>query len=221
VCDLDTRLVRKAMTVFSERLVRELRGEACLDLEEVAATRKGCAVTRSFSDWVEDRATMEQAVAAHATRLGEKLRREEFGTDHVTVFFHTSVHDRTRPQRSGSTVVTPTESSNDTLVLVKAALHGVRRTWRDGFRYSKAGVVTTDLLPLHTSQRAMPGPGQLDREQGTALMAALDACNRRFGRGAVVPAAAGLATKREWSTRFEMRSPRYTTRLEEIPVVAA
>lgn len=67
----------------------------------------------------------------------------------------------------------------------------------------------------------MPGLGQLDHEQGAALMAALDACNRLFGREAVVPAAAGLATKREWSTKFEMRSPRYTTRLEEIPVVAA
>jgi DNA polymerase V len=70
VRDLDTCLVRKAMTVVGERLVRELRGVACLDLEEVAATRKGCAMTRSFSDRVEDRATMEQAVAAHTTRLG-------------------------------------------------------------------------------------------------------------------------------------------------------
>lgn len=221
VRDLDTRLMRKALTVVGERLVRELRGEACLDLEEVAATRKGCAVTRSFSDRVEDRATMEQAVAAHAIRLGDKLRREGLGTDHVTVFFHTSEHDRTRPQRSVSTVVTLPESSNDTSKLVKAALHGVRRTWRDGFRYAKAGVVTTDLLPLHASQRAMPGLGQLDREQGAALMAALDACNRRFGRGTMVPAAAGFAPSRGWSTKFEMRSPRYTTRLDEIPVVAA
>jgi len=221
VRDLDTRLVRKAMTVVGERLVRELRGVACLDLEEVAATRKGCAVTRSFSERVEDRATMEQAVADHATRLGEKLRREGLGTDHVTVFFHTSEHDRTRPQRSVSTVVTLPESSNDTLVLVKAALHEVRKSWRDGFRYSKAGVVTTDLVPLHASQRAMPGLGQLDREQGAALMAAFDACNRRFGHGAVVPAAAGFAPARGWSTKFEMRSPRYTTRLDEIPVVAA
>ncbi|SFM30623.1 Y-family DNA polymerase [Methylobacterium pseudosasicola] len=221
VRDLDTRLVRKAMTVVGERLVQELRGVACLDLEEVAATRKGCAVTRSFSDRVEDLTTMKQAVAAHATRLGEKLRREGLGTDHVTVFFHTSEHDRAQPQRSVSTVVILPEASNDSLVLVKAALHGVQKTWRGGFRYSKAGVVTTDLLPLHASQRAMPGLGQIDREQGAALMAALDACNRRFGRGAVVPAAAGFASSRGWSTKFEMRSPRYTTRLEEIPVVAA
>ena len=181
VRDLDTRAVRKAMTVVGERLVQELRGMACLDPEEVAPTRKGCAVTRSFSNRVEDLATMEQAVATHAARLGEMLRAGEHGTDHVTMFFHTSDHDRDWPQRSISSVVTLPEASKDTLVLVKAGLHGVRETWWDGFRYSKAGVVTTDLLPLHASQRAVPGLGQLDREQGAALMAALDACNRRFG----------------------------------------
>ena len=57
----------------------------------------------------------------------------------------------------------------------------------------------------------MPDLGQIDREQGVALMAPLDASNRHFSRGAVVPAAAGFAPGRAWSTEFEMRSPRYTT----------
>ena len=48
-------------------------------------------------------------------------------------------------------------------------------------------------------------------------MAAMDECNRRFGRGAVVPARAGLVTKRTWSTKFEMRIPRYTTQVSELP----
>lgn len=61
VRDIDTRAVRKAMTVVSERLVQELRGMTCLDLEEVAPTRNGCAVTRSSFDRVEDLAIMEQA----------------------------------------------------------------------------------------------------------------------------------------------------------------
>ncbi len=118
-------------------------------------------------------------------------------------------------------MVTLPDASNDTLVLVRECLHGVRKTWRDGYRYSKAGVVTTDLVSLAASQRALPGLGQLDRQHGAALMGAPDACNRRFGRGAVVPGSAGFAPKREWSTKFERRSPRYTTRVDEVPVVMA
>lgn len=52
-------------------------------------------------------------------------------------------------------------------------------------------------------------------------MAAMDECNRRFGRGAVVPAWAGLEAERTWSTKFEMRSPRNTTQVSELPTAHA
>jgi DNA polymerase V len=222
--DLDPRPVRKAMTVVGERIIYELRGLTCLPLELMPAQRKGCAVTRSFSRRITERETLEQAVAAHATRLGEKLRRGGLGTTHVSVFYHTSEHDRGAPMRSVSTTVTLPEATNDTLSLIKAAQAGVARTWREApgdrpWRYSKAGVVTTDLKVLEDSPRALIG--QLDRERSAPLMAAMDACNARFGRGSVVPARAGLTEKRTWSTKFEMRSPRYTTQVGELPTAYA
>ncbi|GJD99887.1 DUF4113 domain-containing protein [Methylobacterium isbiliense] len=80
-------------------------------------------------------------------------------------------------------------------------------------------MITTDLVPLAESPRALFGA--LDRERGGALMAAMDACNARFGRGSVVPGRAGIVAKRTWSTKFEMRTPRYTTQLAEVPMVRA
>jgi DNA polymerase V len=50
-------------------------------------------------------------------------------------------------------------------------------------------------------------------------MAAVDRINARFGRGAVFPAAVGL--ERAWAQRAAHRSPRYTTRIGELPVVRA
>jgi len=49
--DLDAALARRVGTVVLERVVRELRGVACLGLEQVPPTRKGLAVTRSFGRW--------------------------------------------------------------------------------------------------------------------------------------------------------------------------
>lgn len=219
VAALDPKLVRKSMTVVGERIVHELRGTPCIDLETVAPTRKGCAVTRSFSGRVDDLAMMQEAIASHATRLGEKLRRHGLATDHVTVFFHTSPHDR-GPARSVSTTVDFPEASNDTLTLIRAAKWGARRIWKSGYRYAKAGLVTVDLVPLEASQRALIGA--LDRERSGRLMAALDSCNAKHGRGAVFSAASGIERQRKaWITKFDMRSPRYTTRLEELPVIAA
>jgi DNA polymerase V len=90
---------------------------------------------------------------------------------------------------------------------------------RARYRHSKAGTITVDLLPLEMSQRALIGG--LDRERSGELMAAMDTCNRPWGRGSVMPAKAGMPEKRDWSTKFEMRSPRYTTRVDELPVVRA
>src|SRR5215213_4647077 len=101
------------------------------------------------------------------------------------------------------------EATNDTLALIAAVKHGARQVWREGYAYSKAGVITTDLVRLERSQRALIGA--MDREHSGRIMAALDTCNRRWGRGSVVPGAAGFASQRTWSTKFEMRSPRYTT----------
>lgn len=217
VAGLDPRLARQTLTVVGERIVHELRGRPCIDLEAVAPTRKGCAVTRSFAGRVESLEMMQEAVAAHATRLGEKLRHHGLATDHVTVFFHTSPFD-SGPSRSVSTTVDFPEPSNDTLVLVRSAKWGARRIWKPGYRYAKAGLMTVDLVAPAVSQRALIGA--LDREKSGKLMAALDACNQKHGRGTVYPAAAGIARQQKaWSTKFEMRSPRFTTRLNEVPIV--
>lgn len=137
--------------------------------------------------------------------LGEKLRQGALGTDHVTVLFHTSEHDDGAPQRSVSMVVALPEAKSDTMVLIKAATWGMRRVWRDGYRYSKAGIVTVDLVPLATLQRALIGA--LDREKGGAFMHALDACNRRWGRDDVGLAATCSEPRRSGPTMFDMRSP--------------
>ncbi|WP_419830981.1 DUF4113 domain-containing protein [Methylobacterium sp.] len=49
-------------------------------------------------------------------------------------------------------------------------------------------------------------------------MAAMDACNARWGRGSMVPARAGLVAKREGNATFEMRTQRYTTQVGDLPI---
>lgn len=61
--------------------------------------------------------------------------------------------------------------------------------------------------------------GCIDR---STLMTTLDKVNRRYGRGTVLLASAGLAgDKRSWSMRQERRTPQYTTRWEDMPTVRA
>jgi DNA polymerase V len=65
----------------------------------------------------------------------------------------------------------------------------------------------------------LEGDGAHDRSQ---LMAALDTVNRRYGRGVLKMASAGLdGDHRVWSMKQERRTPRYTTRWEDMLVAKA
>lgn len=71
------------------------------------------------------------------------------------------------------------------------------------------------MAPGRMAQRVLFGG--YDHARSAKLMATLDAVNDRHGRGTLVPAAVGF--KKEWSTKFEMRSRRYTTNWGELPEV--
>ncbi len=204
------RDARNLLTVVGARVQAELQGVSCLPLSMVAPTRKGVAVTRSFGRPVTVWAEMREAVAHHAARAGEKLRAEGLVAGRMMVFLHTNPHngDPWHSAQHGGRI----EPTADTGALIGEAVRMLRPLWRQGFRYSKVGVVLDDLRDAEAEPRSL-FPTR-DPAKSAKLMAALDAVNARFGRGALRPLATGIA--RPWGTRHGRLSPRYTTRVEEI-----
>ncbi len=213
---LDDAWVRKHMTVVGLRTIRELRGEPCLDLELAAPTKQQICVSRSFGSYVTTREGMHEAVSVYAARAGEKLRREGSVAGTIMVFMLTN-RFRDEPQYVASTVLGFPVHTDYTAELIAFAGRGVDRMWRDGFRFKKAGVVLGDIRPATAAQLDLFD--RRDRGRSDRIMRVLDRVNARWGAGALVYVAEGL--KRPWRTRFDMRSPRYTTRWDELPVVSA
>jgi DNA polymerase V len=204
------RDARNLLTVVGARVQAELRGVSCLPLSMVAPTRKGVAVTRSFGRPVTAWADMREALAHHTARAGEKLRAEGLVAGRMMVFLHTNPHngDPWHSAQHGGRI----EPTADTGALIGEAVRMLRPLWRQGYRYAKAGVVLDDLRDAAMEPRSL-FPTR-DPNRSARLMAALDAVNVRFGRGALRPLSTGLA--RPWSTRHARLSPRYTTRADEL-----
>ncbi|MGC1303736.1 MAG: DUF4113 domain-containing protein [Caulobacteraceae bacterium] len=101
--------------------------------------------------------------------------------------------------------------------LVAASRRVAADIWRAGFDYTKAGVICDSLVAQDQVQR--PLIGARDRVRSAALMGALDEVNRRWSRGSLVSGAAG--GRPTWTQRANMRSARYTTRADELPVARA
>lgn len=110
------------------------------------------------------------------------------------------------------------EATNDTGELVSLAVRLAKRSWRDGYRYAKAGVLLTELVPETTQQAALWS--DMDRERRAKLWKVVDGLNLSLGRGTVAPLGSGLKEP-AWMLRAAHRSPRWTTRWDELPLVKA
>ncbi|WP_413912953.1 hypothetical protein [Candidatus Skiveiella danica] len=86
-----------------ERTVCELRGESCLDLQEVVPDKQQIMSSRSFGTLVYERADLEEAVASYIAKAAEKLRAQDSLAGGVQVYIRPmSSSLRCRNTRRGS-----------------------------------------------------------------------------------------------------------------------
>lgn len=209
------RAIRDQFSVVLERTVRELNGESCIELEEIPPTKKQIVCSRSFGVKVTHFEFLREAICEYATRATEKIRKEQQQAKVMTVFIRTSPFKDNEPQYSNSASGELLIPSCDTRDFIELANHLLKRIWKDGFRYAKAGVMLSDFYDPGMFQ-----PGLFDdvstRSNSQQLMSVLDTINQS-GAGKVF--FAGQGTKKDWSMKREHLSPAYTTRWDQLPRV--
>lgn len=216
LASIPERQARGLLSVVGARTVRELRGEPCIQFEDVPPARKGIAVTRSFGQRQTEKGAVREALSTFANRASQKLRNHGLVAPRMQVFIRTSPFDK-GPRYSRSISCRFPEAVSDASTLIKSAGQGLDVIWRAGYRYAKAGVMLSDLQPAQTRQLSLLSDPQ--RERSDKLMEVMDRVNTRFGRGALRPAATGMT--KGWQLKRENCSPRYTTRINEIPTATA
>jgi DNA polymerase V len=209
--------IRAEMTVVGLRTAWELRGRSCLDLELVRPDRTTLVRSRSFGERVEAEAPLREALAKHAQRAAEKLRDEGRVAKGLKVFI-TTKRFGDPPYYSNGVAGSLPEYTARGAPFVKAAGRLLDPIYRSGYGYKKAGVCLYDIHPARPHQESLFGRRRTEDEE---LMSAVDRINRRHGKETVGLAAAGLPGDRDWSMNRQKRSPRYTTRWDELPVARA
>ena len=218
--DANAETIRARFSVVLERTVCELRGESCLELQEVVPDKQQIMSSRSFGTLVYERADLEEAVASYIAKAAEKLRAQDSLAGGVQVYIRTNVFKPEVPQyQKGVTVPLP-EATADTRVLTQWAIRILRRIYRPGFGYHKAGVMLLDLVPAAKRQLALfDSQGGAGDARSGKLMAVLDDINQRYGRQSLRLAAEGV--ERSWQMRRGNLSPGYTTSWDGLPVARA
>ena len=131
----------------------------------------------------------------------------------ITVFFATSPFDTKNPQYSNSATTVFDQPTDNAADLIQAAHLVLKRIYKPGFSYQRAGVILPDLLPAGTRQDSLFDE-ENNSDQTSQLMETVDLINPRFGKSSVRYASEILSQR--WHMRQQFKSPSYTTQWGEL-----
>lgn len=207
--------IRKHFNVVMERTCKELRGEPCLELEEVVPDKQQIMSSKSFGQpvmFVED---LCEAISAYVERATQKLRAQGSLAGGLYVFLRTNPFDPNAAQYNANQHVSFGVPTDDTRTISDLAIQIIKHLYKPGFVYKKAGVMLTGLTDIVSHQHDLfADTAAIDKS--AKLMKVLDEINNRFGRDSLITASSGY--KRSWAMRCGNRSPKFTTSFEQLPV---
>jgi DNA polymerase V len=208
--------VRSQMGVVGERTWMELNGTPCFELE-VQGAKKSICTSRSFGERLTEINPISEAVANFAASCGEKLRKQHSLGSALIVFIHTNPHATNQAQYYNQVLIHLPVPTNDSTELIKYADQGLKKIFKAGYKYKKAGVIISEIVPERPVQTNLFD--ERNREKYNKVMRVMDSLNATYGNRKVRIATQGFG--RKWKLKNEKLSPCYTTRLSDILVVNA
>ena len=211
---ISPQTMRLQFGVVMERLCYEIRGVSCLKLEEVAPPKQQIIASRSFGKLVTTFNDLSESIATHTGRAAEKLREQHSVAGAITIFIQTNPFMRYEAQYAQSIVMPLPDPIDNSLELTEVAMRGLRKIFKAGFRYKKAGVILNLLADKPVVQQSL-FEDVAAKGKSAELMKTIDSINGRYGKTLVQSAATG--TKKSWEMRSGNKSPNYTTNWSQLP----
>ena len=204
--------VRSLMTVTGVRTWKELQGIPVFGLENGIPDKKTIRTSRSFGEMIGDFDMLMEAVANFAASCARKLRAQHSGAGALQVFIYTNQFREDLPQTYQSQIVTLPTATNDVSELIHYARRVLRKIYKEGYLYKKAGVIVADLVAESNVQLSIFD--ERDRGRRQKLLSVMDEINLKYG-----PTLLKIATQgegRKWRLKNEHMSKRYTTNMDDL-----
>lgn len=209
----DPKRIRDHFGVLMERTVKELNGEPWLELDQMLHEAKQVMSSRSFGARVTHLEDLTQAISFHAANAAQRMRRQGLSANAVLVFIQNSPFDQAEYYGNSQAVALPAPT-DCTLQINHAALWLLKRIYKPGIYYQKAGVMLMDLVPHGGRQTDLFGYTIQDGKT-SQLMGTLDRINQKYSKGTIRLASEGV--QKAWVMRRSFKSPNYTGDWKELP----
>ena len=213
--DSSPRRIRQYLGVVVERIVYELQGTACLDINEILP-KKNIMCSRSFGNVVSDKNSIKQFIAEYTIRACEKMRGQSTRAQSIYIFLQTNKFKKGKQYNKGIVIGLNTPCS-DTAQIIKLATTAIDMMYRSGYLYQKAGIMLLDLIPENVNQYDFFE--NTNYTSSDKRMKVMDSLNKKFGTGTIANGSLRLKNNEKWISKRYYLSPRYTTQWDELPHV--
>ena len=210
---LDESWVQKKMAITGLKILRELKGVQCFDINEYPKRKKSICTSRTFPKDSNDIRYIEQAISNYATRCAEKLRKEKSCALHIGVFLNVNRFKNSDRYQNGFKAAMFEVATNDTMKIIEVSKLLLKSIYRKNIFYKKAGVIVGDIVPENQVQLHLFNDFSKDIKI-RKLLQSVDLINQKMGRNTVRFLAQGLSERQK--LKQENLSPCYTTRWDDI-----
>ena len=207
---LNSTFVQKQMAIVGLRLQQDLQGKPTLDLE-ATQIKKNIATTRSFETNYTEYEQLAERISTFAVSCAEKLRQQNSCCSSLMVFIHSNGHRKDLPQYSRNIVIKLPFPTNSSIELARFATLALKRIFKQGYAYKKAGVIVQDFTQADSLQQNL---FENRDQRHIPLMQSMDTLNMRYGQQKIRLASQDI--KRVWKMKQQKLSPRYTTDINDI-----
>lgn len=217
--NFNPEVIRSKYNIVLARIVNELNGVSCLELEDIPEPKKQMMRSKTFGEKVTDINVLYQILATFTADLAQNLRAEKQYTYSIGIFIRTNPFTLSDIQYSNSLSFTFHKPVNDTKDLLDAVGILLTKIFRKNIKYHKAGVFVDMLTQDASYQADLFMDDEVDEEKKLKrqkLMNLIDSINAKKPHSIFV--AAQGAPHKSISSQNKL-SPLYTTKWSDVPKV--
>ena len=203
-----SELIRPLLRINGVRTALELSGTPCMQLEFQPPPRKSMVYSRAFGRKLSLLEDLEGMVSQYAHQLCRRMHTHNVTTTDLSLRLHPPYGQKRRRLGATSQILQPT---NNPLILVPIALKMLRQLPFENQIWAKASLTCISLHHDSQNQSSLFG---LPKTWDAKLLNSIKDIQKRFGSQAIVIGSEKRC--QDGGMKQERRSPRYTTRMDEL-----
>lgn len=201
--------IRKIFNINIERIVQELNGIKCIDLEELKKANRHIISSRNFDHEVMSRDDLKSAFIYHIENVCGKMRKQNLFARQIIFCARTN---RFKDDYFSTAIDIAIPSALNSFRYISAYIdRALDAIYKSGVKYKKCGVVVNGLITGEYVTKDLFDNINIKHDK---VLPAVEKVRTRFGKSAIKLASSNLSDA--WKMEQRFLSKRYTTDLAEL-----